>query len=60
MDYLDIVEANQLKMPNDLAANDDNRLNRENYQFNILSNIVVSCVNGLPVVQNSTVKTNIL
>ena len=31
IDYLDIVESNQLKMPNDLAASDESRLNRELY-----------------------------
>jgi hypothetical protein len=50
IDYLDVVESNQLKMPNDIAASDENRLNRELYQFNILYQIVVSCVNGLTVI----------
>ena len=50
IDYLDIVESCILKIPNDIAADDDDKLVRQNYQWNILYNFGVSCVNGLSVI----------
>lgn len=52
IDYLDIVESGVLKIPNDIAADDEDKLIRKNYKWNILYNFGVSCVNGLSVIQN--------
>ena len=59
IDYHDICEHNKMKIPDELAANEEvGKLNRDMYQFNILYQIVVSCVNGLTVSQTTSVKTN--
>jgi len=52
IDYLDIVESCSLKIPNDIAADDEDKLVRNNYKWNILYNFGLSCVNGLSVIQN--------
>jgi len=52
IDYLDIVESSTLKMPNDIAADDDDKMIRNNYKWNIIYNFGVSCINGLSVIEN--------
>jgi hypothetical protein len=59
IDYQDISEHQKMKIPDEMCAEEDElgSLNRQMYQYNILYQIVVSCVNGLTVGKTTSVKT---
>jgi hypothetical protein len=47
IDYLDIVSANKLLIPNQESCDHPERFIRENYKFNIIIQIELSAVNGV-------------
>ena len=48
-----------MKIPDEMCADEEDlgEINKQMYQYNILYQIVVSCVNGLTVGQTTSVKT---
>lgn len=47
IDYLDIVSANKLHIPNQESCDHPEKFIRDNYKFNLIIQIEMSAVNGI-------------
>jgi hypothetical protein len=53
VDYLDIVSANKLQIPNQESIEHPERFIRDNYKFNIIIQFELSAVNGVSAITGS-------
>lgn len=58
IDYLDVLQASKMLMPNAESLEHQDKFIRENYKYNVIVQLELSCVNGLSAVEQKSTGTN--